>query len=125
METTTDLQARIQALAERAAREGRFADPVEPPPTPPRRNVPPPIVRATDPVTSHQGAALIEPKRASRKGQVLAVLRDAGGGWVAGPTLCSAQVGGMEGLRRLRELRDEGWPIEARVTDTGSVYRLV
>lgn len=51
----------------------------------------------------------------SRKEQVLAVLSEARGAWVDGPNLANEQVGGSEGLKRLRELRDDdGYPIEAR-----------
>ncbi len=35
-------------------------------------------------------------------------------GWVDGPVLASGAIGGSEGLRRLRELRAAGWPIEDR-----------
>jgi len=37
-----------------------------------------------------------------------------GGWWVTGPELANAEIGGSEGLRRLRELRADGWPIEDR-----------
>jgi len=50
----------------------------------------------------------------TRAGQVLRRLREAGGGWVDGSELATAEVGGSEGLKRLRELRAEGWPIEER-----------
>lgn len=36
------------------------------------------------------------------------------GGWIDGPDLANAEVGGSEGLKRLRELRAEGRPIERR-----------
>lgn len=35
-------------------------------------------------------------------------------GWVDGWVLCHPGIGGSEGLRRLRELRAEGQPIEMR-----------
>lgn len=74
----------------------------------------PPIVRATDPWTSHVAADRIEPSRGTRKAAVLAVLQ-AAGDWVDGSLLTLPNVGGSEGLRRLRELRDaDGWPIERR-----------
>jgi hypothetical protein len=50
----------------------------------------------------------------TRAEQVLARLRDADGEWVDGPELANERVGGSEGLKRLRELRDEGHPIETR-----------
>lgn len=64
----------------------------------------------------------------SRKEQVLERLRRAGGEWVDGSELATAEVGGSEGLRRLRELRAEGVAIEQRAhPDKGrdvSQYRL-
>jgi hypothetical protein len=63
----------------------------------------------------------------TRKEQVLHRL--AGGDWVDGPELANEQVGGSEGLRRLRELRTEGAVIEERKhPDSGRdifQYRLV
>ena len=51
----------------------------------------------------------------TRKEQVLEVLIDHLGEWVDGPELANEVVGGSEGLKRLRELRDEdGYGIEAR-----------
>ena len=47
----------------------------------------------------------------SRKEQVLERLRRAGGAWVDGSELATPEVGGSEGLRRLRELRADGHPI--------------
>lgn len=47
----------------------------------------------------------------SRKEQVLERLRRAGGAWVDGSELATPEVGGSEGLRRLRELRAEGHAI--------------
>lgn len=44
----------------------------------------------------------------TRKGQVLRRLLDQMGGWVDGPELANERVGGSEGLRRLRELQEEG-----------------
>lgn len=40
-----------------------------------------------------------------RRGQVLRYLLRAAGGWVDGTDLATEEVGGSEGLRRLRELR--------------------
>jgi hypothetical protein len=50
----------------------------------------------------------------SRKEQVLAMLVRRRGEWVNGTELATAEVGGSEGLKRLRELRAEGYPIELR-----------
>jgi hypothetical protein len=44
----------------------------------------------------------------TRRDQVLARLREANGEWVDGTELCTAEVGGSEGLKRLRELRQDG-----------------
>jgi hypothetical protein len=35
-------------------------------------------------------------------------------GWVDGPMICHPAIGGSEGLRRLRELRADGYMIEMR-----------
>ncbi len=50
----------------------------------------------------------------TRKEQVLDRLVEAAGGWVDGSELATVEVGGSEGLKRLRELRDEGYNIEGR-----------
>jgi hypothetical protein len=50
----------------------------------------------------------------TRAKQVLHRLREAAGEWVDGTELANEEVGGSEGLKRLRELRLEGWPIEER-----------
>lgn len=50
----------------------------------------------------------------TRQEEVLKALADAHGEWVDGSTLATAEVGGSEGLKRLRELRAAGWPIEER-----------
>lgn len=50
----------------------------------------------------------------TRKEQVLAHLQDHRGQWVNGTDLATAEIGGSEGLKRLRELRAEGQPIERR-----------
>lgn len=50
----------------------------------------------------------------SRKEQVLERLRDLTNEWVDGTSLSTEQVGGTEGLRRVRELIADGWPIEKR-----------
>lgn len=49
----------------------------------------------------------------TRKDLVLQYLK-AHPGWVNGPELASPAVGGSEGLKRLRELRADGYPIERR-----------
>lgn len=49
-------------------------------------------------------------------------------GWVEGYALCHPAIGGSEGLRRLRELRELGWSIERRLHPvkgrTAQQYRL-
>lgn len=50
----------------------------------------------------------------SRKDQVLAVLKEYVGNWVDGTLLANEQVGGSEGLKRLRELKLEGHLIQKR-----------
>lgn len=68
--------------------------------------------------------------KAQRRAQVLALLTARAGSWVPGPELATAEVGGSEGLRRVRELREirhGGHKIEVRRM-TGSdayEYRLI
>jgi hypothetical protein len=50
----------------------------------------------------------------TRKTLVLEYLRVRKGQWVDGPELANERVGGSEGLKRLRELRQEGHSIEMR-----------
>ena len=50
----------------------------------------------------------------TRKQQVLIYLQTHRGQWVDGPTLATESIGGSEGLKRLRELRLEGYAIETR-----------
>ncbi len=50
----------------------------------------------------------------TRKDQVLQLLKFHQGEWVDGPELANETVGGSEGLRRLRELIDEGYHIVSR-----------
>lgn len=50
----------------------------------------------------------------TRKEQVLRKLQQSPGEWIDGPMLANVVVGGSEGLKRLRELRLEGYPIEMR-----------
>lgn len=63
----------------------------------------------------------------TRKDKVLDVLRTAGGGWVPGYVIASAMHGGSEGLRRLRELREDGYSIERRAMKGSEAfeYRLI
>lgn len=89
----------------------------------------PPIARNVDPWSAKLAAARIEPTRGTRKAAVLALLRGAHGEWVDGSDIATANVGGSEGLRRLRELREaDGWPIERRPHPTRATswqYRLL
>ena len=82
------------------------------------------LARRTDPVTSREGAELIHPKRGTRRWQVLEYLLSRQGRWVPSYEMCTVSVGGSEGLRRLRELRTTGWPIETKVLDGGPAYKL-
>lgn len=86
------------------------------------------LARREDPWTSKAGAERIEPKRNTRKAEVLETLRKHRGDWVPGSMLATVTVGGSEGLRRLRELRmDQGWPIERRPSPENATmfeYRL-
>lgn len=50
----------------------------------------------------------------TRKEEVLRYLRQHVNEWVNGPEIANAEVGGSEGLKRLRELRDDGHAIIAR-----------
>jgi len=50
----------------------------------------------------------------TRREQVLVYLRHYANQWVPGPELANAAVGGSEGLKRLRELRQEGHDIRMR-----------
>lgn len=128
----SDLQARVDRMADRAKDQGRLVvnidnmlafQPAGPIPVPKRPVYA--LVRITDPATSRLGAVLIAPKRGTRMGEVWQALRTANGAWVPGHDLCTQRCGGSSGLRRLRELRETGWPIEARVLDSGSEYRMV
>lgn len=49
------------------------------------------------------------------------------GDWIDGHILCHPDIGGSEGLRRLRELRADGHVIEMRKKPGGSTrqYRLL
>jgi len=57
---------------------------------------------------------MANPSDLTRKEQVFARLEAANGEWVDGPDLANAEVGGSEGLKRLREIRLDGYPIEMR-----------
>lgn len=65
----------------------------------------------------------------TRKDQVLKVLRDNLGAWIDGTALANEEVGGSEGLKRLRELKNEGHLIQMRKHPTPGrdiyQYRLV
>lgn len=50
----------------------------------------------------------------TRKQQVLDYLQRHRNEWIDGPSLATPEVGGSEGLKRLRELRLEGLPIQTR-----------
>ena len=81
-------------------------------------------VGARDPWTSHVASERIQPTRGTKRERVLALLRDAEGAWVRGHQI--TEVGGSEGLRRLRELRQMGWAVERQPALVGSGwwYRL-
>lgn len=90
------------------------------PPPPPRGSVQTPIVRNTDPSSAHDAAARYQPKRETAKGRVLAYMQARIGQWIDAPELAAPEVGGFAGTRRMRELRDAGWPIETRPNPDGS-----
>lgn len=52
--------------------------------------------------------------RMTRKEEVVNRLITANGAWVDGTELATFFCGGSEGLRRVREARADGWPIEER-----------
>ena len=63
----------------------------------------------------------------SRKQRVydfLAQAKRSGNDWVDGSMISSENVGGKEGLRRLRELRAEGYQIQMRRNGRSAQYRL-
>lgn len=53
-------------------------------------------------------------RKLTRKEKVLALLRASAGEWIPGTAICHPEVGGSEGLRRVRELRADGHIIEHR-----------
>jgi hypothetical protein len=60
------------------------------------------------------------------KTRVLYTLLEAAGGWVPNHQLCLPSIGGIEGTRRLRELRASGYPIEKKYVSEGTwAYRLL
>ena len=59
-----------------------------------------------------------------RKARVLALLKAHQGRWIKGSAICHPDIGGSEGLRRLRELRADGWPIEGPKRLLGSSDRM-
>lgn len=83
------------------------------------------LTTPTPPRTDHQHRP--EPRAmSSRQQAVFDVLRD--GQWHDGPELTHPAVGGSEGLRRLRELRDMGYEIQMRLKAKGQTtrqYRMV
>lgn len=110
----------------RAGHDGNHGDWYYGPPLPTIAR-PAPVARNDDPWTSHVAAERIEPKRETRRWKVLMRLREARGCWVPGSDIAAPDVGGSEGLRRLRELRVGGWPIERRPAPSSSTaweYRL-
>lgn len=60
--------------------------------------------------------------RLTRRERVLAYLVAELGDWVPGYDLTQPGVGGSEGLRRVRELRDGGYRIEHRQMEGGDAY---
>ena len=44
------------------------------------------------------------------------------GCWIAGFQIACPEVGGSEGLKRLRELRTDGWPIIKRKSAGSTAY---
>lgn len=50
--------------------------------------------------------------------------RDNAGGWISTRRICSDEVGGPNGTRRLRELRESGIQIEMRTEKGTAWYRL-
>lgn len=63
-------------------------------------------------------------KALTRKQRVFNVLKSLK--WIPGYELTTVEVGGTEGLRRVRELRAEGYNIKVRRTDEGTFeYRMV
>lgn len=57
-----------------------------------------------------------------RKREVYQALVNAKGEYVGGPALSNVACGGSEGLRRLRQLRSEGYIIEKKKIDPKHNY---
>lgn len=57
-----------------------------------------------------------------RKKEVYQALLNAKGQYVGGPALSNVACGGSEGLRRLRQLRSEGYIIEKKKIDPKHNY---
>ena len=57
-----------------------------------------------------------------RKREVYQALVNAKGEYVGGPALSNVACGGSEGLRRLRQLRSEGYTIEKKKIDPKHNY---
>lgn len=80
-------------------------------------------LEADNALTGHAEAPHKAPRLDSARGRVLHLLLDRQ--WHTSPAICDPAVGGSEGLRRLRELRAEGWWIEKRRATAGLYeYRL-
>ena len=75
-----------------------------------------PRARTVDPPSAHVAADLIEPVAETCKANVLAYLEEHRGQWVSGQELAQPETGGDQGLKRVRELRQEGHNIENRPT---------
>ena len=63
----------------------------------------------------------------TKRDRVLFYLFKRANQWVSGYELTTPEVGGSEGLRRLREARRDGWPIESQPMKGNSAweYRFV
>lgn len=57
-----------------------------------------------------------------RRIRVAELFVDRQGRWVSGVEIATPEIGGSEGLRRVRELRSEGWPIEKRSKRGSEAY---
>lgn len=112
---------RLAAMAQQCATEGRNQRVGAPGSAP--EPVPAPEVglyRASDPKTAQEAAERYQPARDSAKGRVLAYLQEHVGEWIDAPTLTHQSIGGFAGTRRMRELREAGWPIETRPKPGGT-----
>lgn len=57
-----------------------------------------------------------------RRLKVARYLYENQGRWIPGYELANSEVGGSEGLKRLRELRAKGWPIDKRKVTGSTAY---